>query len=114
MSDPRGWPWTDATPPMPLIDALQVASRRSARPVAAVWSARFVSAAQLAHRAAEKPALAGSRGFAPHWRITFAGREALVDEGHGPSHLIELGDDDDVLVFADGSVMTFFELTDGD
>lgn len=105
--------WTDATPPMPLLDALPLASRRSGRPIAAVWSARFVSLIQLEQCLAEDPGRASSRGFAPHWRIQFAGREAVVDAGHGGGYTYELGHEDDVLVFTDGTVLTFFEATEG-
>ena len=113
MSDPNDWPWTDATPPMPLVDALQLASHRSGRPIAEVWSATYVSATQLKQSLSENPALANSRGFAPHWRIQFAGQEAVVDDEHGPGYTFSLEHDDDVLVFGDGTVMTFFEQTDG-
>lgn len=112
MSDPIEWPWKDATPPMPLIDALQLASRRSGRPIAEVWSARYVSATQLKQCMRENPSVANSRGFAPHWRIQFAGQEAVVDDERGSSYSFQLGHDDDVLVFGDGVVMTF-EQTDG-
>jgi hypothetical protein len=113
MSDPSEWPWTDATPTLPLVDALQLASRRSGRPIAEVWSARFVSATQLEQCVSENPGVANSRGFAPHWRIQFAGQEALVDGAHGSSYTFRLEPDDDVLVFASGAVTTFSEATEG-
>ena len=36
-----------------------------------------------------------------------------TDEGDGPMYLLSLGLSDDVLVFGDGSAMTFFEVTGG-
>lgn len=113
MSDPREWPWTDATPEMPLGAALDLASRRSGRPIAEVWSATYVSATQLKQCAAEDPSAASSQRFEPHWRIQFAGQEAIADDGHGPGYTFRLGCDDDLLVFRDGVVMTFFEQTNG-
>ena len=114
MSDTSEWPWTDATPPMPLADALDLASRRSGRPIAEVWSATYISATQLKQCLLEDPSAATSgQRFDPHWRIQFAGQEAVIDDGDGPGYTFRLGHDDDVLVFGDGVVMTFFEQTDG-
>lgn len=98
---------------MPVVEALRLASRRSGRPIEVVWSARFVSAAQLEQCLRENPRLADSRGFAPHWRIQFAGQEAIVDDDHGSGYTFRLDPADDVLVFADGAVLTFSEATNG-
>src|SRR5262245_34327297 len=93
------WAWTDATPSMRLVDALDLASRRSGRPIADVWSATYVSATQLEQCSSENPDAASHQRFEPHWRIKFAGKEAIVDEGDGPSYTFMLDLDDDVLVF---------------
>lgn len=100
--------------PMSVAEALALASRRSGRPIGDVRSATYVSAVQLEARLAENPAAARDvLRFEPHWRIQFAGHEAVVDEGDGPVYTFALELADDVLIFADGSAMTFFEQTKG-
>ncbi|MBX3464250.1 MAG: hypothetical protein KF830_13850 [Planctomycetes bacterium] len=99
---------------MALVDALAVAARRSGRPIAHAWSAKYFSATELEARLAEDPAAARDLArFEPHWRIQFAGRETIADEGYGPMYMLTLELSDDVLVFGDGSAMTFFEVTKG-
>jgi len=109
------WRGSDATPPMTVVDALGIASRRSGRPIAQVRSATYVSAMELQACLLENPN-AGRKmhRFEPHWRIHFAGEEAIFDDGHGPGYTFVLGDADDVFVFLDGSALTLSEVDRGD
>ena len=101
--------------PMPVTVALKLASQRSGRSVDDVRRADYVSSTALQARLAEEPAAAQMvRRFEPHWRIHFAGYEAVVDEGDGPAYMVlPRGPTDDVLVFEDGDTMTFQEATEG-
>lgn len=97
--------------PMPLTVAVDLASRRSGRPPEDVRRAEYVSTVALRARLAEEPAAASMvQRFAPHWRIHFAGYEAVLEEEDGPTYtVLPRGPNDDVLVFEDGSTMTVSE-----
>ncbi|HEX5052107.1 MAG TPA: hypothetical protein VFZ65_10065 [Planctomycetota bacterium] len=97
--------------PMPIAVALRLASQQSGRSIDDVRRAEFVSSVALEARLAEEPAAARLvKRFEPHWRIHFAGYEGVVDEGDGPTYMVwPRGPTDDLLVFEDGSTMTFRE-----
>lgn len=101
--------------PMPLTVALDLASRQSGRSPDDVRRAEFISSVALKARLAEDPTAPTTvKRFEPHWRIHFAGYEAVLDEGDGPTYaVLPRGPTDDLLVFEDGSTMTFQEATMG-
>ena len=100
---------------MPVMEALKIACQRTGRAVEDVRLADYVSATKLRARLAEEPAAARMvKRFEPHWRVRFAGYEAVIDDGDGPTYvLLPRGPTDDVLVFEDGVVMTCQEAIGG-
>ena len=113
MSHTEDWDWRRETPSMSMLDALELASRRSGRPAAEARNVTYVSATQLKAVLAEDPGAATAlQRFGPHWRIQFALEEAFVGGRRG-GYTFRLGRDDDVLVYEDGAAMTHYEVTGG-
>mgnify|MGYP007126011723 CR=1 FL=1 len=113
MSHPDDWQWHRETPAITLVAALELASRRSGRPIVEARSATFVSATQIEAALSEDPRAATAlKRFAPHWRIQFAPEEAFVGGRRG-GYTFRLGREDDVLVYDDGVAMTHYEVTGG-
>ncbi|MEO0479362.1 MAG: hypothetical protein AAF196_07775 [Planctomycetota bacterium] len=104
----------DDLPRMSVADALELASRRSGRPIDEVVGATYVSAVQLEVCIAQDPdAPKAVRRWGPHWRVWFAGKEWLETGENGPAWASRLSDDDIILVFEDGAVMNEVEVQNG-